>query len=168
MVLVLQIPHKHVRPPFCYKELLAQRAYHTSRKSAKWFKKLKGRQTDRHADRYTDRQTDRHTHTHFVHSHAPGSSYCYNYLNGKRWRRDRPWPNLGHFSGQTENRHENQSRQRVSDPGTSIISNKCYELDRSVHLYFMNHQSLASTSTTITVIIRRSGFCDMWQWQLYA
>ena len=69
VVLVLQLPHKHVRLPFSYKELLAQRAYRTSRKSAKWFKKLKGRQTDR--------QTD------FVHSHAPGSSYYYNYLTGE-------------------------------------------------------------------------------------
>jgi hypothetical protein len=36
--------------------------------------------------------------THFVHSHAPACYCYYNYLTGIGRRRDRPWPNLGHYS----------------------------------------------------------------------
>jgi len=127
VVLVPQLPHKHVRPPFCYKKLLAQPAYHNWRQSAKRFKSWKGG-------------------IHTLRSLACSGQFLL--LQLSHWKRMTKGSSVFYFGalfrylfGETENGHENQSAQRVSDPVTSRISNKCYELDRSVHLYFMNHHS---------------------------
>jgi hypothetical protein len=86
-------------------------------------------------ERETDRQTDR------LRSLACSGQFLLLQLLHRKRMKGSSVAKFGalfrYLSGKTENRHENQSGQRVSDPGTSRISNKCYELDRSVHLYFI-------------------------------
>jgi hypothetical protein len=82
---VLQLSHKHVCPPFCYQKLLAQRTV----QYIPYFAKI---------GQIVKKNWKGDIETHFVHSHAPGCYCNYNYLTGIGRRRDRPWPNLGHYS----------------------------------------------------------------------